>query len=343
MDVSLRAPAATQQIPRTEAKFGDFKALTDHVVPAPMPDLPAPGVVGPEGGFPLVEISDVPAERMSQLVGFFQRNPGSMKTGPVADAVRGAVGDLPVLGAVARFTEPADVGYGQAIRDQTAWQMASGRQPNNRWWLAMNKGLVQDPLTAEAAVRTGRTNELTTKSQLAWARYVELGDKVKRVMGLAPEATEFVTPEGEHQPLALSDAWKGVSLVKRAYVQLVLKPDVREALWKGHRETLEDRRPKAMQEAIALGREAPEEMEMSSGWASIIGVYSHFNPLVTGSQSDLAQRLILPMQHPVDDTDQPWGKRLFAKLLDAIDTRYERDIVPAIAAADAADAAAAAS
>src|SRR5690349_3539494 len=55
-----------------------------------------------------VPISDVPEERFSTLLGFFHRNPGWMKTGPIADAARGALDHVPWLGEhVRELTEPA--------------------------------------------------------------------------------------------------------------------------------------------------------------------------------------------------------------------------------------------
>ncbi|MCB0878529.1 MAG: hypothetical protein KDC46_06065 [Thermoleophilia bacterium] len=302
--------------------------------PAPMQPLP-------KADEPLepVRVSDKPHERMDQLVGFFQRNPGWMKLGPTSDAIRSAMDRVPGVGGLYRdLTEPADVGYGQAIRDQTQWQMDTGRQPNNLWWLRMNRQLVEDPLTAERAVRTGRVSELKTPGERAWAEYIRRADKVYAAVGLTPEEVARRADAGE--PVALSDAWKGAGLLKRAYAQMVLKPYARKAIWVAHRKTLEDGRPQAMEQAIEMHRRAPKEMSFSSSWASVIGLWSYLSPSLIGNQSKLAQKLILPLTETIDEAkDLSWSKRAFAKVADWIDPIYERDIVPAAEAADAAKAA----
>lgn len=300
---------------------------------APAPQTPAPTRVAP------VPVSDVPEERFDQLVGFFHRNPGWVKTGGVADALRGALDELPGVGGVVRdLTEPADVGYGQAIRDQTRWQIDTGRQPDNPWWLRMNRQLVQDPVTAERAVRSGTVDELETAGQKAWAEYVRRSDLVLRGMGIEPDAAAGAAKAGT--PVALSDAWKGVGPLRRAWVQMVLKPYARKALWVAHRKTLEDGRPLAAEQGAAMHRRAPREMEFSSAWATGIGYWSYLVPPVTGNQSKLAQRWILPFDHPVDGSKQSWSKRAFLRLADWLDPRYEREIARPTDAADATAAAA---
>lgn len=272
-----------------------------------------------------VPVSDVPEERFADLVGFFQRNPGWIKTGPVADALRGALDDVPGVGTLVRdLTEPADVGYGQAIRDQTRWQIDTGRQPNNDWWLRMNRQLVQDPLTAERAVRSGSVDALETPGQKAWAEYIRRGDKIYEAMGMSPAQVADAAKAGT--PVALSDAWKGASLVKRAYVQLVLKPYARKALWVAHRKTLEDGRPQAAEQAQKMQRKAPQEMSFSSSWATLIGYWSFLSPPLTGHQSKLAQRLILPQEETIDGADLSLTERAFVKLADWLDPLYEREI-----------------
>lgn len=272
-----------------------------------------------------VPVSDLPAERLDQLNGFFHRNPGWMKLGPLSDAMRLAMDHVPKVGSLYRdLTEPADVGYGQAIRDQTQWQIDTGRQPDNPWWLRMNRQLVQDPLTAEHAVRTGTVDQLDTKGQKAWAEYIRRADKLYAAVGLSPEDVAAAAEAG--QPVALSDAWKGTSLLKRAYAQLVLKPYARKALWIAHRHTLEDGRPQAMEQAAEMNARAPKEMSFSSSWASFIGIYSHLSPSLIGNQSKLAQKLILPMEQQVDGAKLSLSKRAFIKLADWLDPIYERDI-----------------
>lgn len=285
-----------------------------------------------------VEVSDVPSERLDQLNGFFQRNPGWMKTGEGRDRSAALLDRVPVVGSLYRdLTEPADVGYGQAIRDQTEWQIATGRQPDNPWWLRMNRQLVEDPLTAERAVRTGTVDQLTTPGQQAWAEYVRRADKVHAAMGFTPERVADAAAKGT--PVALSNAWKGQSLLRRAHVELVLKPYARKALWIAHRKTLEDGRPQAMKEAVEMHGRAPEEMSFSSSWATFIGYWSFLSPSLIGNQSKLAQQLILPMEQQVDGAKLPLTKRAFIKLADWLDPAYERDIVRAAGAAkDAASA-----
>lgn len=289
-----------------------------------------PGGAATEGAAALVpvKVSDKPVERLDQLVGFFHRNPGWMKTGNVADQLRNAFDDIPKVGEFVRdATEPADVGYGQAIRDQTQWQINTGRQPNNAWWLRMNRQLVEDPLTAEQAIRTGTEHQLTTGGQKAWATYIRRADKLYAAMGLTPEQVAQAAADGK--PVTLSDAWKGASLLDRAKVMLFHKPNVRKALWVAHRKTLEDGRPQAMKEAVQMHRTAPQEMSFSSSWASLIGYWSWLSPHVTGNQSKLAQKLILPQEETIDGADLSWSERAFVKIADVLDPIYERDIVPA--------------
>lgn len=291
---------------------------------------------GPKGASALepIPVSDKPEQRLDQLVSFFHRNPGWVKTGPVADALRGAFDELPGVGGIVRdLTEPADVGYGQGIRDQTKWQIDTGRQPGNPWWLRMNRQLVQDPLTAERAVRSGTVDQLETSGQKAWAEYIRRGDKIYQAMGMSPEQVAAAAKDGK--PVALSDSWKGVGLLKRAYVQMVLKPYARKALWVAHRKTLEDGRPQAMKEAAEMHRTAPKEMSFSSSWATFIGYWSFLSPPITGNQSKLAQKVILPNEQTIDEADLSLTEKVFTKVADWLDPRYEREIAKPTDAADA--------
>lgn len=297
-------------------------------VPQPAPDAASQDDQRGPGPLEPVVVSDVPSERLDQLNGFFHRNPGWIKTGDGRDRSAALLDRVPGLGSLYRdVTEPADVGYGQAIRDQTEWQIGTGRQPDNPWWLRMNRQLVEDPLTAERAVRTGAVDQLRTPGQKAWAEYIRRADKVHAAMGLAPEQVAEAAANGA--PVALSDAWKGQSLLKRAHVELVLKPYARKALWIAHRKTLEDGRPQAMKEAVEMHGRAPEEMSFSSSWATFIGYWSFLSPSLIGNQSKLAQKLILPMEQQVDGAKLPLSKRAFIKLADWLDPAYERDVVRA--------------
>ncbi len=300
-------------------------------------DVSAPKPLAEGEPFAPVAVSNTPAERLDQLVGFFHRNPGWIKTGGVADSLRGALDEIPKLGGFVRdLTEPADVGYGQAIRDQTMWQMHTKRQPENDWWLRMNRQLVEDPLTAERAVRSGTVDQLRTEGQKAWAEYIRRADKIYEAMGLTPEQVAKAADAGT--PVALSDTYKGVSLLKRAYVQHVLKPYARKALWVAHRKTLEDGRPAAMKEAATMHRMAPKEMSFSSSWATFIGYWSYLSPPLTGHQSKLAQRVILPNETTIDEAKLSWTERAFERLADALDPLYEREIATPTDAADTAGA-----
>lgn len=316
-------------------------AATPATVAMPAAPKPDPAAVGEPaaGGITPVKVSDEPVERLDQLNGFFRRNPGWMRTGNGREVAAKVLDPIPGVGPLYRdLTETADVGYGQAIRDQTEWQIDTGRQPGNPWWLRMNRQLVEDPLTAEQAVRSGRVDELTTEGQKAWAEYIRRADKVYAAMGLSPEDVAAAAEEGE--PVALSDAWKGVSMLKRAHVELVLKPYARKALWTAHRKTLEDGRPQAMAEAIEMHGKAPEEMSFSSSWATFIGYYSWLSPSLTGNQSKLAQKVILPLEETIDGAkDLSWSKRAFIKVADWLDPAYERDIKTAAEAAAARQAA----
>ena len=129
-----------------------------------------------------------------------------------------------------------------------------------------------------------------------------------------------------HPPLALSDTYKGVSLLKRAYVQMVLKPYARKALWIAHRKTLEDGRAAAGPQAEEMYRKAPKEMSFSSSWATLIGYWSHLSPPITGNESKLAQKVILPDEETIDGAKLSWTEKAFTKFADILDPKFEREI-----------------
>ena len=162
-------------------------------------------------------------------------------------------------------------------------------------------------------------------------------DKIYEAMGMTPEQVAQAAADGK--PIALSDAYKGVSFLKRKYVDLVLKPYARKALWIAHRKTLEDGRPQAMEQAAEMHRKAPKEMSFSSSWATLIGYWSYLSPPITGAQSKLAQKVILPNEETIDGADLSFTERVFTKVADWLDPIYERDIAKPTDAKDAAAAA----
>ena len=179
------------------------------------------------------KVSNNPAIRMQQAESFWRRNPGWEKTNGVADALRGVARKTP-LGAKASDTMQAtEFGVGQALLDQMGWQVRTTRQPDNVWWMGMNARLVGDGITGEAYVRAGRQAEVTAPNIKAWVDYVERSDAIKRAMG-HPVGRDFTVIGAIDRPgavtsTALSDAWKGVSLLERARVELQLKPAARHA------------------------------------------------------------------------------------------------------------------
>lgn len=272
-----------------------------------------------------VAVSNDPPVRLAQMDGFFLRNPGFVRTEGVTGAIRGAVARIPGTRGMLELLEPTELGVGQLIHDQMQWQMDTSRQPANPWWMRMNHQLVSDPLTAEAYVRAGRTGELAGKGEQAWARYIELSDRVRALVGIEPGQTHVIARDGTSVPTAISDAWRGASCIDRVTAQ-ALKQQARAALWQAHCASLEVGRAAAGAQAAMVEATSPAEAEFMSSWANFVNLYARANPLATGRQALWAQRHLLPDMGPIDPGRLTPLRRAFASVLARLDPHYEREI-----------------
>ncbi|MCW2955662.1 MAG: hypothetical protein JWO69_531 [Thermoleophilia bacterium] len=273
-----------------------------------------------------VQVSNVPSERIAQLDGFFRRNPGYAATAPLADALRGAAATLPFGSSVTAALTPTELGYGQLLHDQMAWQERSGRQPTNPWWMEMNFNLVGDPLRAEALVRAGTPDAAPNDSVAAWAKYVQASDAVQARLGLPIGQPQVTNADGVAQPVALSDVSRTASLGDRVAARFREMPAARRAMWDAHRATLDVHYPESEPELRAVAEHAPGEAKFMSGWANIVGYIAKVNPIATGRWALLGQEVLLPdEQFTPDAAPEAPQKRAFAHVLQALDAnRYSR-------------------
>jgi hypothetical protein len=302
--------------------------MVDNVTSGPLalPPAASPTYVPPVARPEDVHVSSDPAERLAQLDGFFRRNPGYAATAPVVDAMRGAAKQLPFgQGMVAALT-PTELGYGQLIHDQMAWQQLTTRQPDNEWWMEMNSHLVGDPLQAEPLVRSGRAAEAPNTAVAAWARYVEKSDAVKAGLGLPADEAFVLSADGKLEPVAISDVSRRAPLKHRVEARLRLMEDARGALWDAHMATLEYHYPRAEEQLRSVARTRPAEAKFASAWANAVGYLSKFKPMATGRWALLGQQALLPdAQLGTDAAGQPWPKRAFAGVIGWLDrARFHR-------------------
>lgn len=274
-----------------------------------------------------IRVSDAPEVRLQQMDGFFRRNPGYVKTNGVMDAARAVAERAPRVRGAMTLLEPTELGYGQLIHDQMEWQIRTGRQPNDKFWMRMNKQMVEDPLIAEAHLRNGRVADLKTPAQKAWATFIKASDRVRGALGIEPDHTYLVSEKsGERLPLAISDAWRGASLLDRIKIQVMYKPAARKALWRAHQASLDTGRALSKKEARREEQRMPNEAEFLSGFANSIKGYAAINAPATGHTARLAQRHLLPIDHPVKVEELTPLRRMFYKLVTKLDPHYEREI-----------------
>lgn len=272
-----------------------------------------------------VVISDDPQTRLAQSESFWQRNPGYMKTGPLGDALRAVLSGIPLVGEIADWFRPTRFGDGQAMLDQMLWQIRSGRQPNNEWWMPMNAHLVGAGIEAEAALRAGRAHELRRADHRAWLGYLRGSDHIRALM-LGPGApTGYSTPGSvddrseAHASTALADAWKGASLAHRLEVAYIWRPVVRRQYWIAHDETIQAGKHASQEILQRHAVQHPREAELGSAWAHTIKLMRALNPPAVGHSAIPFQLAFLPQYQPLDTVHPTVAQRMFVRLIRMFD------------------------
>jgi hypothetical protein len=205
------------------------------------------------------------------------------------------------------------------------WQMRTGRQPDNPWWMRMNKQTVLDPLTAEAHVRAGRVDELTTKSEKAWAKYIKRSDQIRQALKIDATAENVLDKNGQLQPIAISDAYKGASFWGRMKTKWWLIPQAKQTFWKAHVASLHQARKVIDKEFQTMDKRAPQELQMSSGFRNFVDGYVLLNPPTVGGFTRLSQRALLPEIHPTELSKLPLRQKIAFRLMTLLDPTYELD------------------
>lgn len=272
-----------------------------------------------------VKVSDVPDERISQLAGFFRRNPGYARTSGTNAAVVGVLERHRPTEWAANILRPTELGHGQAIYDQMRWQIRTGRQPDNEWWMRMNKQTVLDPLKAESLLRAGRRDELSTKSEKAWAKYIDMSDNIRKALGVPEGVSELATKDGQITPIALGDAWKGASLLKRMQVKWHLIPRAKQLFWKAHVASLHEARKHVDKQFQSVDAKWTKELQMASGFRNFVDGYVLINPPAVGGFTRFSQKALLPEIHPTIPEKLPLRQRVAFKLMTLLDRTYESD------------------
>ena len=276
-----------------------------------------------------VVISDDPQTRLAQSESFWQRNPGYMKTGPVGDLVRGVMSLVPGVRDVADWFRPTRFGDGQAMLDQMLWQIRSGRQPHNPWWMPMNAHLVAAGLEAEAALRAGRSHELRRADHRAWLGYLRGSDHIRQLLAGTGATSGYTTPGSIDNRSAtvaagaLSDAWKGASLLNRLEVALVWRSAVRRQYWIAHDETIQAGKHASNAILAEHGRAYPQEAQLGSAWAHTIKLMRWLNPPAAGHSAIPFQLAFLPQMQPLDSISPTLAQRMFVWLIRQFDPNFD--------------------
>lgn len=287
--------------------------------------VPRASSASPGDVAPIVErvgVSDDPPTRLLQAQSFWRRNPGWAKTGPIGDVVRGALEHLPGGNALTDMFGATNFGCGESMIIQIGWQIRSGRQPHNPWWMQVDGDLVGDAMTAEKYVREGRAAELTGSPNLhAWASYVELSDRIKRTLGTPvgdgythAGSVDDVTTPLPHAPL--SDSWMGASLLKRLYVKHVLNPAAARAYWTANTASVLAASEQARPVLEQLAKTEPEEARMSDAWAKSVDVVGALGPRPLGRWAGALNRLLLPQAAPLDRARTTFPQRAFVTAIE---------------------------
>lgn len=277
-----------------------------------------------------VEISDDPEVRIQQSESFWRRNPAFFDVFGIWNTIKSAAKVIPGISKTVEMLAPTDAGYGQLMIDQMRWQIRSRRQPDNRWWMSVNKMLVGSGLRAEAYVRAGRTGELTDPNSRSWVNYVLASDAIRQQLGMGvgagystpgsvdPVASQAKTPYG-----ALNDAARSVSFLKKLEVALVWRPVARKAYWVAHDEAIQAGKgdsQKILSEEVRAGR--PGEAAFGSAWAKTIKVFRVTNPIATSHVALEVQNWFLPQTQPIDTGSPSWTQRMFVRFIERFDKDF---------------------
>lgn len=295
--------------------------LVRAVIGTPMPMTPSSAQYFPAAK--TIEdavISNDPATRLAQLDSFYRRNPGYAATSGALDGIRELAAKTPGFERLEAVFSPTELGYGQLIHDQMVWQNRSLRQPDNEWWMGMNSHLVQDPLQAEALVRSGaKLEDAPNPAVAAWMKYVQASDAVATRLNL-PAGEGWVTNKaGVLQPTALSDVSRGAGLLDRVVARTKLMPQARRELWNAHMATLDHHLPSHAKDLASVQQRLPNEAKFGPAWANAVGYLSKLNPMATGRAAVIAQRF-LPATQRMDPSTEPLATRAVAEVIESLPT-----------------------
>jgi hypothetical protein len=270
-----------------------------------------------------VVVSDDPLVRIQQAKSFFERNPGIFELGrthPLPPGVKGAAPSLGSegLGTVTRY------GTGQAFVDQVRWQIRTGRQPMDPWWMRMNRRSLEDPLLAEAYVRAGRRDQLVSPVLQAWAGYLALSDEIRTTLG-TPVGEGYVGPAAISPAGSIADAHLATGSAGRTASRAVqsqlhddLFPRARRAYWDAHNKSIQAAFHEFQPLLEQSRAEHPLEAEVQDAWGRFIDFIPKVQPAGHGMLADFLQGYILPQQYPATPESMgpsQWAFLRFAQLV----------------------------
>ncbi|MCW2971935.1 MAG: hypothetical protein JWN72_208, partial [Thermoleophilia bacterium] len=269
---------------------------------------------------PSIPVSNDPETRLLQVASFYRRNPGFMRTEGVTPRIVAKLAELPLVGRAYQYVRATGLGVGQVTYDQMRWMIDRGALVDDPWWIKGNTRIIGDALSAEALVRSGGDAAAIDNVAIrGWVDYIKASDAVVAAMGVQPGgaytkagAVDDLTtlrPDG-----ALSDAYKGVSLLERAKVRFDLMPRARMAFWKAHEHSALMHQAATPDEFAELQAKYPDEGEFAKGWLKFIGAHRVVNLPTAGHGPLLFQHAALPDTYPVVNADLTPGQRAFAWL-----------------------------
>jgi len=336
--VKLPLPSSAELVKSPKAAFDQSLSRPRVVDPGQIPsaDVPPPilgteftagkGAVTPPGMKPLsVVVSDDPTVRIQQAKSMFERNPAVWKLTGVGDAIRGSwLMKVPVVkGVLGRVLQDADVtrvGVGQAFVDQVRWQMRTGRQPQDAWWMTMNKRSLEDPLLAEAYVRAGRQDELTSPVLTAWVDFFEKSDAIARKLGVDPTRGYLgpgrITPGNLIPTAERADGPAGqlASLATRAKLLAWDFPRATRAYWKAHSLSIQEGAREFRPLLAESKRRHPTEGDLQEVWGRFIKVMPIASPLGAGSSAERIQKAILTQVYPAERESMSLAQKAFIEI-----------------------------
>lgn len=281
----------------------------------------APGSVHtPAGSQPIaVVVSDDPYVRIQQAKSMFLRNPGVWKLTTAFDGAR----NLPYIGKLAGLADITSYGVGQYFVDQVRWQIRTGRQPLDAWWMTMNKRSLEDPLLAEAYIRAGRERELDSPVLQAWADYFHRVDAIKARIGVPIDegyrGPAAITRSGDIPVADLADGTAAVdeSIATRLNIAGAYH-GVIEAYWTAHNLSIQTAAREFRPLLDASRALHPTEAEFQDNWARFINVIPHIPPPGTGGLADALQGVILAQQYPATPENMTATQKAFVQIAKAL-------------------------